>query len=68
MLLKRLNITSQLKTLIILVALTLVMQVKKTDCNTEFSVIDIKITTDHTKSTTEEFNKLTSKNFAARLA
>ena len=44
------------------------MQVKKTDCNTEFSEIDIKVTTDHTKYTTEEFNKLTSKNFAARLA
>ena len=41
---------------------------KKTDCNTEFSEIDIKITTDHTKYTTEEFDKLTSKNFAARLA
>ena len=68
MLLKRLNITSQLKKLITLVALILVMQVKKTDCNTEFSEIDIKITTDHTRYTTEEFNELASKNLATRLA
>ena len=44
---------------------------KKTDYNTKFSEIKNKITThhDHDKYiTTQEFNKLTSENFTARLA
>ena len=45
--------------------------VKKTDYNTEISEIENKITTDHDHDkniTTQEFNKLTSENFTARLA
>ena len=45
--------------------------VKKTDYNTKISEIENKITTDHDHDkyiTTQEFNKLTSENFAARLA
>ena len=43
--------------------------VKKTDYKTKVSEIENKITADHDKSvTTGEFNKLTSQNFAARLA
>ena len=44
---------------------------KKTDYNTKFSEIKNKITThhDHDKYiATQEFNKLTSENFTARLA
>ena len=44
--------------------------VKKTDCNTKACEIEKKVT-DHGHNkhiTTSEFNKLTAKNFAARLA
>ena len=42
---------------------------KKTDYNTKIREIEKKITTDHSKySTAQEFNKLTSESFAARLA
>ena len=50
--------------------LILVIQSKKTDYNTKISEIQNNITTghDHDKSiTTQEFNKLTSENFTARL-
>ena len=45
--------------------------VKKTDYKTEINEIEKKITDqDHSNkyNTTQEFNKLTSENFAARLA
>ena len=45
--------------------------VKKTDYNTKINEIENKITTDHDHNkyiTTQEFNKLTSENFSARLA
>ena len=45
--------------------------VKKTNYNTKISEIENKITTDHDHDkyvTTQEFNKLTSKKFTARLA
>ena len=43
--------------------------VKKTDYNTRISETEIKITTDHGKYiNTQEFNKLISEDFAARLA
>ena len=43
--------------------------VKKADCNTKIGEIEKKITVDHAKYiTTQEFHKLTSENFAARLA
>ena len=45
--------------------------VKKADYNTKFSEIGNKDTTDHGHDkyiTTQEFNKLTSENFTARLA
>ena len=45
--------------------------VKKTDYNTKITEIENKITTDHDHDryvTTQEFNKLTSENFTARLA
>ena len=45
--------------------------VKKTDYNTKISEIEHEITADHDHDkyiTTKEFNKLTAKNFAARLA
>ena len=43
--------------------------VKKTDHNTKISEFENKITTDHDKNiSAQEFNKLTSQNFAARLA
>ena len=45
--------------------------VKTTDYNTQVSGIENKITTDHNHFkyfTTQEFNQLTSENFAARLA
>ena len=47
-----------------------VIQLKKTDCNTEINETENKITDyDHDKYfTTPEFSKLTAKNFAARLA
>ena len=44
--------------------------VKKTEYNTKISDIENKITTDHDHDkyiTTQEFNKLTSENFTARL-
>ena len=48
----------------------LVIQSKKTDCSTKITEIKKKITDhDHNKyNTTPEFNKLTAKDFAARLA
>ena len=49
----------------------LVIQSKKTDYNTKISEIENKITTDHDHDkyiTTQEFNKLASENFTARLA
>ena len=49
----------------------LVIQSKKTDHNTKIIEIENKITTDHDHDkyiTTQEFNKLTSENFAAKLA
>ena len=48
----------------------LVIYLKKTDCNTNISEIENKITTDHHLDkyiTTQKFNKLTSRCFA-RLA
>ena len=50
--------------------LILVIQSKKTDCNTKINQIEKKITDhDHNKYiTTKEFNKLTSENCDARLA
>ena len=59
---------NQLKKLIILVLLILVIQFKNTD-NTKISEIENKINDhNHTKySTTQEFIKLTSENFAVRL-
>ena len=45
--------------------------VKKTDYNTKISEMENKITTDHDHDkyiTTQEFNKLKSENFTARLA
>ena len=45
--------------------------VKTTDYNTKISEIENKITTDHDHDkygTTQEFNKLTSENFTARVA
>ena len=45
--------------------------VNKTDCNTKINETEIKITADHDHDkyiTTQEFNKLTSENFIARLA
>ena len=50
--------------------LVLLIQAKKTDYNTKINEIEKKIT-DHNHDkyiTTPEFNKLTSENFAARLA
>ena len=44
--------------------------VKKADYNTKISEIENKITTDHDHDkyiTTQEFNRLTSENFTARL-
>ena len=44
--------------------------VKKTDCNTKFSEIENIITTSHDHDkyiATQDFNKLTSENFTARL-
>ena len=44
--------------------------VKKTNYNTKIKEIENKITTDHDGDkyiTTQEFNKLTSENFTARL-
>ena len=44
--------------------------VKKTDYNTKTSEVENNIATDHVHDkyiTTQEFNKLTSENFAARL-
>ena len=55
--------------MIILVLLILVIQWKKTDYNIKISKIENKITTDHPEYITAQvFNKLTSENFAARLA
>ena len=52
---------NQLKTLIRLILLILLIQLKKTDYNTVISEIENKITTDHDKCiTTQEFNKLAS--------
>ena len=48
----------------------LVIWPKKTDYNTKISEIQNKITADHDYDkyiTTQEFNKLTSENFTARL-
>ena len=48
----------------------LVIQLKKSDYNTKSYEIEDKIATDHDHNkyiTTQEFNKLTSKNFTARL-
>ena len=61
---------NSLKKLIILILLILVIQFKKIDYNTKLIEIEENITDhDHNKYiTTQEFNKLTSKNFAARLA
>ena len=45
--------------------------VKKTDHNTKISEVENKIIIDHDRDkyiTTQEFNKLTSENFSARLA
>ena len=59
---------NQLKKLIVLVLLILVIQFKKTDCNTKISEIENEITADHAKYvTTLEFDKSTSKIFFARL-
>ena len=44
--------------------------VNKTDCNTKINETENKITTDYDHDkyiTTQEFNKLTSENFIARL-
>ena len=49
----------------------LVIYLKKTDCNTNISEIENKITTDHHLDkyiTTQKFNRLTSRCFTARLA
>ena len=55
---------NQLKKLIVLVLLILVIQFKKTDCNTKISEIENEITADHAKYvTTQEFDKSTSKIF-----
>ena len=61
---------NSLKKLIILILLILVIQLKKIDYNTKLIEIEENITDhDHNKYiTTQEFNKLTSENFAARLA
>ena len=46
-----------------------VTQLKKTDFKTKVSEIENKITADHDENTTTgEFNKFTSQNFAERLA
>ena len=48
----------------------LVIKSKRTDYNTQINLIEKKITTDHDHDkyiTTQEFNKLTSENFTARL-
>ena len=69
MLLKRPNVMNCLQTLIILVLLILVIQLKKTDYKAKINEIENKITSDYHKCiTTQEFNKLTSENFAAGLA
>ena len=50
--------------------LMLVILSKKTDYNTKISEMENKITSDHDHDkhvTTQEFNKLTSKNITARL-
>ena len=61
---KRLNITSQLKKLLILVALILI----KTVYNTKISEIDKKVTTDYVKCiSNQEVNKSPPEDFAARL-
>ena len=60
---------NQLKKLIMLVLLTLVIQLKKTEYNTKINEIENYITTDHDhnkSSTAQEFKKLTSEHFAAR--
>ena len=69
-LIKSLNVTNQVKNLIILSLLILVMQLKKTHYNTKLTEIQNKINDhDHDKYiTTQELNKLTADNFAARLA
>ena len=49
----------------------LIIQSKKTNYNTKISKIENKITTDHDHDkyiTTQEFDKVTSENFTARLA
>ena len=69
MLLKRPNVMNCLQTLIILVLLILVIQLKKTDYKAKINEIENKITSDYQKCiTTQEFNKLTPENFAAGLA
>ena len=66
MLLKRLHIIDWFKKFILLKLLI----VKKTDCSTKIDEVEKKIN-DHGHSnkyiTTQEFNKLTSENFAKRL-
>ena len=51
--------------------IVLAIQSKKTDCNTKVNEIENKITTDHDHDkyfTTQQFSKLTSENFTARLS
>ena len=60
---------NQLKLVRILILLILVIQFKKTHCNTKISEIENKVTTDHDKYITPlAFNKLASKDFNVRLA
>ena len=46
----------------------LVIQLKKTDCDTKVNEIEKKIKSHDKYITSPEFNKLIAKNFAARLA
>ena len=72
---KQLVLLTQLLLLLLLLLktkyLTLVIQSKKTDYATEVSEIENKITTNHDHDkyfTTQEYNKITSAIFTARLA
>ena len=67
-LLKRLNIINQLKKINIINTTVTSDLVKKTDYNTKISKIEKKINHDHDNYiTTQEFNKLTSDNFTAKI-
>ena len=51
-----------------LILLILMIQLKKADCNTKIAEIEKNIDTDHNHDkyiATQEFNRITSENFAA---